>query len=61
MTTAFDDLDRPTLAMLVREYLLCGHLIDRSGMGHVVGLLGLDGMRDVAIDSAQGPLTSPSQ
>ena len=54
MATAFDDLDRPTLATLVREYLLCGHLIDRSGMGHVVGLLGLDGMRDVAIDEWMG-------
>ena len=54
MPTAFDDLDRATLAMLVREYLLCGHLIDRSGMAHVVALLGLDGMKDVAIDEWMG-------
>ena len=54
MATAFDDLDRATLATLVREYLLCGHLIDRSGMGHVVGLLGTDGMTEVAIDEWMG-------
>jgi hypothetical protein len=54
MATAFDDLDRATLATLVREYLLCGHLIDRSGMGHVVALLGTDGMTEVAIDEWMG-------
>jgi hypothetical protein len=52
--SAFDGLDRRQLAALVREYLLCGHLIDRSGMAHVLGEFGLDGMRDVAIDEWMG-------
>ena len=52
--TAFEDLDGATLATLVREYLLCGHLIDRSGMPHVVAALGMDGMRDIAIDEWMG-------
>ncbi|MCU1357228.1 MAG: hypothetical protein JWM89_2646 [Acidimicrobiales bacterium] len=38
------------LAELARELLLAGHLIDRSGMPHLIGRLGRDGMRDVAID-----------
>ncbi len=54
MTSPFDPLDDTTLATLVREYLLCGHLIDRSGMPHVVGRFGLEGMRDVAIDEWMG-------
>ncbi len=37
------------LAELVREFLLAGHLIDRSGMPHLISQLGRDGMRDVAI------------
>ena len=47
---AFDALDDAQLATLVREYLLCGHLIDRSGMAHALAAFGLDGMRDIAID-----------
>jgi len=54
VTTAFDDLDRATLAVLVREYLLCGHLIDRAAMPFVFASLGLEGMRDVAIDEWMG-------
>jgi hypothetical protein len=54
VTAAFDGLDRATLATLVREYLLCGHLIDRSGMPQVLPKLGLDGMTDVAIDEWMG-------
>jgi hypothetical protein len=54
VTTAFDDLDRATLALLVREYLLCGHLIDRAAMPFVFGALGIEGMRDVAIDEWMG-------
>jgi hypothetical protein len=41
---------RPELAVLVREYLLAGHLVDRAGMPHVVSKFGRDAMRDVAID-----------
>jgi hypothetical protein len=57
MTRPFDALDHHQLAVLVREYLLCGHLIDRSGMAHVLAhpsLGGLDTMRDVAIDEWMG-------
>ena len=54
MTSVFDDLDRTTLAMLVREYLLCGHLIDRAAMPFVFAALGMEGMRDVAIDEWMG-------
>lgn len=52
--TAFDDLDQATLATLVREYLLCGHLIDRSGMPHALKAFGLEGMSSVAIDEWMG-------
>ncbi len=44
----------PELAILVREYLLCGHLVDRAGMPHVVSEFGRDAMRDVAIDEWTG-------
>lgn len=37
------------LAELARELLLAGHLIDRSGMPHLISHLGRDGMRDIAI------------
>jgi hypothetical protein len=54
MTTAFDSLDRATLALLGREYLLCGHLIDRAAMPYVFAAFGLETMRDVAIDEWMG-------
>ena len=47
-------MDRPTLAVLVREYLLDGHLIDRAGMPHLIGAFGRDVMRDIAIDEWMG-------
>jgi hypothetical protein len=46
--------DRSTLAVLVREYLLDGHLIDRAGMPHLIGSFGRDVMRDIAIDEWMG-------
>jgi hypothetical protein len=52
--TAFDRLDDAQLATLVREYLLCGHLIDRSGMAQAIGVFGLEGMRDIAIEEWMG-------
>jgi hypothetical protein len=45
---------RAELARLVREYLLCGHLIDRAGMPLLVGPHGRDAMRDVAIEEWRG-------
>ncbi|WP_433564160.1 hypothetical protein ACQP1O_01565 [Nocardia sp. CA-151230] len=50
MNSRFDALTRSELALLVPELLLCGHLIDRSGMAHVLGALGREGMTAVAID-----------
>ena len=40
--------------MLVPEYLLAGHLIDRAGMPHVIGAFGRDVMRDIAIEEWMG-------
>jgi hypothetical protein len=50
-------LDHAQLAILAKEFLLGGHLIDRAGMP-VVTAHGLDTMRDVAIDEwmAASPL-----
>lgn len=50
----FEGYGRAELAMLVREYLLAGHLIDRAGMPHVIGTFGAAAMRDVAIDEWMG-------
>ncbi|WP_444543733.1 hypothetical protein [Nocardia concava] len=50
MTSRYESLTRSELALLVPELLLCGHLIDRSGMAHVLGALGREGMTAVAID-----------
>jgi hypothetical protein len=50
----FGDLSRGQLATLVPELLLCGHLIDRAGMPHLLGAFGLEGMRDIAIEEWKG-------
>ncbi|WP_063023623.1 hypothetical protein [Nocardia niwae] len=49
----FTDLDRDTLAALVPELLLCGHLIDRSGMAHSIAAFGREGMTAIAIEEWQ--------
>lgn len=41
-------------ATLAREYLLAGHLIDRAGMPHIMGIGGRDAMVAVAIDEWMG-------
>ncbi len=51
---ALAGLDRDALGRLARELLLCGHLIDRSGMPHLIAAYGLEGMRDIAIDEWMG-------
>lgn len=43
-------LDHATLAVLVPELLLTGHLIDRAGMAFCIEKFGIDGMTKVAID-----------
>ncbi|WP_067825578.1 hypothetical protein [Nocardia inohanensis] len=50
VTSRYAALNRAELAVLVPELLLCGHLIDRSGMAHVIAALGREGMTEVAID-----------
>ena len=47
------DLSHAELAILAREHLLAGHLIDRAGMP-IVTKLGLDVMRAVAIEEWMG-------
>jgi hypothetical protein len=54
MAPDLEGYGRDALAVLVREYLLAGHLIDRAGMPHVIGGFGADAMRDVAIDEWMG-------
>lgn len=51
---SYADLSREQLATLVPELLLCGHLIDRAGMPHILGRFGREGMRDIAIEEWQG-------
>ncbi|MEU7144101.1 hypothetical protein ABZ942_31970 [Nocardia sp. NPDC046473] len=53
----FEQLSRAQLATLLPELLLCGHLIDRSGMAHTIAAFGRTGMTAVAIEEWQ--LASP--
>ncbi|MFB7878794.1 hypothetical protein ACFC06_26425 [Nocardia sp. NPDC056064] len=55
--SGFAALSRDQLAALVPELLLCGHLIDRSGMAHTIAAFGREGMTAVAIEEWQ--LASP--
>ncbi|MBP1158196.1 hypothetical protein ABIC28_001009 [Rhodococcus sp. PvR044] len=50
---SFDALSRADLATLVPELLLCGQLIDRSGMAHLIVEFGREGMAAVAIEEWQ--------
>ncbi|UDY37397.1 hypothetical protein [Dermatobacter hominis] len=49
-----DDLSHDELAVLVREYLLAGQLMDRAGMPHLISAYGRDEMADIAIDEWMG-------
>lgn len=42
------------LALLTRELLLCGHMIDRSGMPHLIQRYGREGMTRIAIEEWMG-------
>lgn len=55
--SGYTELSRDQLAVLVPELLLCGHLIDRSGMAHTIAAFGREGMTAVAIEEWQ--LASP--
>jgi hypothetical protein len=48
------DLTHDELAVLVREYLLAGQLMDRAGMPHLIGAYGRDEMAAIAIDEWMG-------
>ncbi|WP_137873070.1 hypothetical protein [Rhodococcus sp. Q] len=50
---SFAALSRADLAVLVPELLLCGQLIDRSGMAHLIVEFGREGMAAVAIEEWQ--------
>jgi hypothetical protein len=50
VSSRYARLSRDELARLVPELLLCGHLIDRSGMAWALDALGREGMVQVAID-----------
>jgi len=50
VTGPFASMSGAELARLAREYLLAGHMIDRAGMPYVMKELGLDAMREVAIE-----------
>ncbi len=51
--SAYADLSRAQLAILVPELLLSGHLIDRSGMAHSIAAFGREGMTAIAIEEWQ--------
>ncbi|MGO4204709.1 hypothetical protein AB4Z09_23785 [Rhodococcus sp. TAF43] len=51
--SSFEALSRADLAVLVPELLLCGQLIDRSGMAHLIVAFGREGMTEVAIEEWQ--------
>jgi len=51
---SFSGLPQSVLAKLVPELLLCGHLIDRAAMPHVIGMLGSDGVREISVDEWMG-------
>ncbi|USC16502.1 hypothetical protein KZJ41_06280 [Rhodococcus sp. 11-3] len=50
---SFAALSRADLAVLVPELLLCGQLIDRSGMAHLISAFGREGMTEVAVEEWQ--------
>jgi len=51
--TTIDQFDHEQLALLVKEHLMAGHLIDRAGMP-VVTVHGVDVMAAIAIDEWMG-------
>ncbi|MFD0363843.1 hypothetical protein ACFQZZ_20530 [Nocardia sp. GCM10030253] len=51
--SGFDHLPRAALAALLPELLLCGQLIDRSGLPHAIAAFGREGMTAIAIEEWQ--------
>src|SRR5439155_18841877 len=52
--TRLADCSHEELAVLVREYYMAGHMIDRSGIPHVMAELGQDAFGAVAIEEWMG-------
>ena len=50
MRSRYASLDRKQLAVLLPELLLCGHLIDRSGMAWCIDAWGREEMAQIAIE-----------
>jgi hypothetical protein len=48
--SSYESLSREQLAVLVPELLLCGHLIDRSGMAWCISAFGREEMARIAIE-----------
>ncbi len=53
-SSGLEGLSHAALAILAREYLLCGHLIDRAGMPYVIGAFDRSEMGAIAIDEWMG-------
>lgn len=51
---AVDELSRAELAVLVRELLHAGQLVDRAGMPHLISSYGREVMGEIAIDEWMG-------
>ena len=51
---SLDELDHAELAVLVRELLLAGQLMDRAGMPHLISAYGREEMGEIAIDEWMG-------
>ncbi len=51
---SLEQLDRAELAVVARELLLAGQLMDRAGMPHLISSYGRDEMGEIAIDEWMG-------
>jgi hypothetical protein len=54
MTSRYAALAREQLAVVVPELLLCGHLIDRSGMAWALSAFGQEAMAQIAVEEWAG-------
>src|ERR1700694_2174334 len=54
MGIGLGDCSQAELAVLAREYMMAGHMIDRAGMPHVMAELGRDAFGPVAIEEWMG-------
>jgi hypothetical protein len=50
----YEDLNREQLARLLPELMLSGHMMDRAGMPYAMGIFGVDGQTQIAIEEWMG-------